>query len=43
MPGVFETPVDLRRSLSVRRPVARMRYELEEVTPGGLQAAVANV
>jgi predicted GTPase len=37
------TPVDLRRSLNVRHPVARVRYELEEVTPGGLQAALANL
>ena len=37
------TPVDLGRSLDVRHPVARVRYELEEVTPGGLQAALANL
>jgi hypothetical protein len=31
------TPVDLRRNLNVSQPVARERYELEEVTPGGLR------
>jgi predicted GTPase len=35
------TPVDLRRSLHVRHPVARARYELEEVAPGGLEAELA--
>ena len=37
------TPVDLRRSLNVRHALARVRYELEEVTPGGLEAALAKV
>jgi predicted GTPase len=37
------TPVDLRRSLNVRRPLARVRYELEEITPGGLKAVLAKV
>jgi predicted GTPase len=37
------TPVDLRRSLKVRHALARVRYELEEVTPGGLEAALAKV
>ena len=37
------TPVDLRRSLRVRHPLARVRYELEEVTPGGLEAELAKV
>ena len=37
------TPVDLRRSLRVRHLVARVRYELEEVTPGGLEAELAKV
>jgi predicted GTPase len=40
---VLGTPVDLRRSLRVRHPVARVRYELEEVTPGDLQAALASL
>jgi predicted GTPase len=35
------TPVELRRTLRVRQPLARARYELEEVHPGGLEAALA--
>jgi predicted GTPase len=37
------TPVDLRRSLNVRHPLARVRYELDEVTPGSLEAILASV
>jgi predicted GTPase len=33
---VLGTPVDLRRSLEVRHPVLRVRYELEEAEPGTL-------
>lgn len=34
---------DLRRSLSVRHPLARARYELEEVAPGELEAELAKL
>jgi predicted GTPase len=37
------TPVELRRTLRVRQPLARARYELEEVHPGGLEAALAGL
>jgi predicted GTPase len=37
------TPVDLRRSLTVRHPLARVRYEMEEVAPGALAALLASV
>ena len=34
------TPIDLRRILEVEKPIANVRYELEELEPGGLEAAV---
>ena len=37
------TPIDLRRSLDVTRPVARVRYALEEAIPGELGQALAAV
>ncbi|MER7072497.1 cyclic 2,3-diphosphoglycerate synthase [Terrabacter sp. NPDC000476] len=37
---VAGTPVDLTRVLSVPVPIVRARYELREVVPGGLAAAV---
>jgi predicted GTPase len=37
------TPIDLRRSLSVRHAIARVRYDLEEVAPGSLDALVAGL
>ena len=37
---VSGTPIDLTRVLSVPVPVVRARYELHEVVPGGLAAAV---
>jgi predicted GTPase len=37
------TPIDLRRILKVSKPIANVRYELEEVEPGGLEAAVRKV
>ena len=35
------TPIDLRRGLSLRHPVARVRYELEEVVPGTFDQMLA--
>jgi predicted GTPase len=37
---VSGTPIDLTRVLSVPVPIVRARYELREVTPGGLAAAL---
>jgi predicted GTPase len=37
---VSGTPIDLTRVLSVPAPLVRARYELREVVPGGLAAAV---
>jgi predicted GTPase len=37
---VAGTPIDLTRVLSVPVPLVRARYELREVVPGGLAAAV---
>jgi predicted GTPase len=34
-------PVDLRRSLDMRHPLARVRYELEEVLPGVLETMLS--
>jgi predicted GTPase len=34
------TPIDLRRVLDVDKPIAGVRYDLEEVEPGGIEAAV---
>lgn len=37
------TPIDLRRVLTVDKPIANVRYELEELEPGGLESIVAAV
>jgi len=37
------TPVDLGRMLRINKPTLRVRYELEERTPGQLEAAVRRV
>jgi len=37
------TPIDLRRILTTDKPIANVRYELEEVEPGAIAAAVAAV
>ena len=37
------TPIDLRRSLSVRHPLARIRYEVDEVAPGELETLLATL
>jgi predicted GTPase len=37
------TPIDLRRLISVEKPIANVGYELEEVEPGRLLAAVKRV
>ncbi len=37
------TPIDLKRILEVDKPIANVRYDLEEVEPGGLEAAVKAV
>jgi predicted GTPase len=34
------TPIDLQRVLQVSKPIAKVRYELAEVEPGVLEAAV---
>ncbi len=34
------TPIDLRRVLDVDKPIANVRYELEEVEPGRLEERV---
>ena len=36
------TPTDIRRYLDVSKPIIRVRYELEEATPGELETAVLN-
>ena len=37
------TPVDLGRSLTVRHPLARVRYDLEEVAAGSLETVLAGL
>jgi predicted GTPase len=37
------TPIDLRRILHVDKPIANVRYELEEVEPGAIEEAVRRV
>jgi predicted GTPase len=37
------TPIDLRRSLTVRHAIARVHYELEEVASGSLDALLAGL
>ena len=34
------TPIDLRRVLKIDKPLAKVTYELEELEPGVLEAAV---
>ncbi|MDX1502582.1 MAG: cyclic 2,3-diphosphoglycerate synthase [Thermoanaerobaculia bacterium] len=34
------TPIDLRRILTCDKPIANVRYELEEIQPGGIESAV---
>jgi predicted GTPase len=34
------TPINLRRVLQTDKPIANVRYELEEVEPGGIAAAI---
>jgi predicted GTPase len=40
---VVGTPIDLTRVVTLARPAVRVRYELEEVVPGGLAEEVAKV
>jgi predicted GTPase len=35
------TPIDLRRMIEVEKPIANVGYELQEIEPGQLEAAVA--
>ncbi len=37
------SPIDLRRVLTIDKPVANVTYELEELEPGGLEAEVRKV
>ncbi len=37
------TPIQLSRVLTVNKPIADVSYELEEIEPGGLEAAVREV
>jgi predicted GTPase len=37
------TPIDLRRSLTLRHPVARVQYSLEEVEAGSLEDVLAGL
>ncbi|MDH3403458.1 MAG: cyclic 2,3-diphosphoglycerate synthase [Acidobacteriota bacterium] len=37
------TPIDLRRVLDIDKPIANVRYELEELEPGRLEARVRQV
>ncbi len=37
------TPIDLRRILSVDKPIANVRYELEELEPGVIEQMVRAV
>jgi predicted GTPase len=37
------TPIDLRRVIKVSKPIANVRYELEEVEPGAIEEAVRRV
>jgi predicted GTPase len=38
---ILGTPIDLRRGLTLRHPVARLRYEIEEVVPGTFDEILA--
>jgi predicted GTPase len=35
------TPIDLKRIITVNKPIANVRYELEEVAPGVIEEMVA--
>jgi len=37
------TPIDLKRIITVNKPIANVRYELEEVDPGTIEAMVKSV
>ncbi len=37
------TPIDLRRVLSVEKPIANVRYELEELEPGVIEERLREV
>ena len=37
------TPIDLRRVLRIDKPIAKVSYELEELEPGAIEAAVRGV
>jgi predicted GTPase len=37
------TPIDLKRIISVNKPIANIRYELEEVEPGTIEEMVGRV
>jgi predicted GTPase len=37
------SPIDLKRIISVNKPIANIRYELEEVAPGVIEEMVAKV
>jgi len=37
------TPIDLRRVLKINKPTVRVSYELEEIEPGQLEAAIRKV
>jgi predicted GTPase len=37
------TPIDLTRLLKINKPTVRVRYELEEIEPGQLEAAIRKV
>jgi predicted GTPase len=37
------TPIDLKRIISVDKPIANVRYELEEVEPGVIEEMVSKV
>jgi predicted GTPase len=40
---VIGTPIDLRRVLKLDKPAVRVRYELQEVSPGAIAADVRRV
>ncbi len=37
------TPIDLKRIISVNKPIANVRYELEEVEPGIIEEEIRKV
>ncbi len=40
---VVGTPIDLTRVVRLKKPAVRVRYELQEVVPGGLAAEIARI